>query len=197
MNNEQGVYGQGLGGRWCALNARAANLSKPNCFAEMHIGEASFKTMIAETANLTLTLGCRLLGVDRAGACLTTARFLCANGTAPVTATAKVFIDATYDGDAMVAAGVSHAYGREAATDFNESLAGVLLHNDTNESFEDLDIDPFWPDGTLLPGISPDPLPPRTLPPPTPAKPPAHLVSGKQPSPPGAQPRKKPRRPSW
>ena len=116
--------------------------------------------MIAETATLTLSLGCRLLGVDRAGACLTTARFLCANDTAPVTVSARVFIDATYDGDAMVAAGVSHAHGREAAADFNESLAGVLLHNDTNESFEDLDIDPFWPDGTLLPGISPDPLPP-------------------------------------
>jgi hypothetical protein len=158
MNNEQGVYGQGLGGRWCALNGKAYNSDKPNCFPEMHVGEASFKTMVADTANLTLSLGCRFLGVDRAGACLTSARFLC--GADTVTATARVFIDASYDGDAMVAAGVSHAHGREAAADFNESLAGVLLHNDTNESFDDLDIDPFWPDGSLIPGISAEPLPP-------------------------------------
>jgi hypothetical protein len=114
MNNEQGVYGQGIGGRWCALNARAYGTNKSNCFPEMHVGEASFKTMLAETPNVTLSLGCRLLGVDRAGACLTAARFLCANDTVAVTATARVFIDASYDGDAMVAAGVSHAHGREA-----------------------------------------------------------------------------------
>jgi hypothetical protein len=160
MNNEGGVYGQGIGGRWCALNGRAYGTNASNCFPEMHVGEASFKTMLAETANLTLSLGCRLRSVDRAGACLTAAHFLCANDTVPVTATARVFIDASYDGDAMVAAGVSHAHGREAAADFNESLAGVLLHNDTNESFEDLDIDPFWPDGSLLAGISAAPLPP-------------------------------------
>ena len=160
MNNEAGVYGQGLGGRWCALNARAYNATKPNCFPEMKVGEASFRSMIDATANLTLSLGCRLLAVDRAGACLTTARFLCADDAEPVTVTARIFIDASYDGDAMVAAGVTHAHGREAASEFNESLAGVLLHNDTNESFEDLDIDPFWPDGSLLTGISAEPLPP-------------------------------------
>jgi len=159
MNNQEGVYGQGLGGEWCKRNARAyGHNASSNCFPEMHVGEASFRAMVDETANLTLSLGCRLLGVDRAGACLTAARFLC-NGAA-VTATARVFIDATYDGDAMVAAGVSHAHGREAAADFNESLAGVLLHNDTNESFDELDIDPFWPDGSLIPGISAEPLPP-------------------------------------
>ena len=160
MNNEAGVYGQGLGGRWCALNARAYNATKPNCFPEMKVGEASFRSMIDATANLTLSLGCRLLAVDRAGTCLTTARFICADNAEPVTVTARVFIDASYDGDAMVAAGVTHAHGREAASEFNESLAGVILHNDTNESFDDLDIDPFWPDGSLIPGISAEPLPP-------------------------------------
>jgi hypothetical protein len=163
MNNEAGVYGQGLGGRWCALNAAYYNWSKPNCFAEMHVGENSFYRMINETANLTLTLGCRFLSVDvdRApgSACLSTAHFLCANGTSPVAVTARVFIDATYDGDAMVSAGVTYAHGREAASEFNESLAGVVLPDDPNESFDGLDIDPYWPNGTLLPGISEEPLP--------------------------------------
>jgi len=37
---------------------------------------------------------------------------------------AKVFIDTTYEGDLMAAAGVSWTIGREAKTDFGEALAG-------------------------------------------------------------------------
>jgi len=160
MNNENGVYGQGLGGRWCALNGLSYNSSKPNCFPEMHIGEASFWQMVNGTANLTLSLGCPLLTVERAGALLTAAIFLCENNSQPLRVTARVFIDATYDGDAMVAAGVTHAHGREAAAEFNESLAGVLMHHDTDEAFGNLGISPFWPDGSLIRGVSPEPLPP-------------------------------------
>ena len=161
MNNEQGVYGQGIGGTWCALNGRYYNASnaKPNCFAESHVGEASFWTMVNGTANLTLTLGCRLVSASRGGgACLASASFLCANDAEPLTVTARAFIDASYDGDLMVAAGgVSYAAGREASSAFNESLAGVSLKDEPNESFDSLDISPFWPDGSLLAGISPDP----------------------------------------
>jgi hypothetical protein len=160
MNNEKGVYGQGIGGQWCALNGRAYNSSTPNCFPEMHIGEASLWRLVNGTANLTVTLGCRFLSVDRAGARLNAATFLCADDSQPRTVSARVFIDASYDGDAMVAAGVTHAHGREGRGEFNESLAGVLMHNDTNEAFDGLFIDPFGPGGALLPGISPEPLPP-------------------------------------
>lgn len=38
---------------------------------------------------------------------------------------AKVFIDASYEGDVMAAAAVPYAVGREAASTFNEELAGV------------------------------------------------------------------------
>ncbi len=38
---------------------------------------------------------------------------------------AKVFIDATYEGDLMAAAGVSYTWGRESTTQYGESLAGV------------------------------------------------------------------------
>ena len=37
----------------------------------------------------------------------------------------KVFIDASYEGDLMAKAGVSHTYGREAASAYGEDLAGV------------------------------------------------------------------------
>ena len=41
------------------------------------------------------------------------------------TVTAKVFIDASYEGDLLPAAKVSYAFGREAQEKFNESVAGV------------------------------------------------------------------------
>src|SRR5690606_30247138 len=38
---------------------------------------------------------------------------------------AKMFIDATYEGDLMAKAGVSYTVGREASSQYDESLAGV------------------------------------------------------------------------
>jgi hypothetical protein len=45
----------------------------------------------------------------------------------PVTVTAGVFIDGSYEGDLLAAAGVSWASGREAAAQYNESLGGRLF----------------------------------------------------------------------
>ena len=172
MNNEQGVYGQGLGGRWCALNGAAyGNASRPNCFPEMHVGEASFRAMVDGTANLSLTLGCRLMSVSRGGgvggaaqACLTTADFLCANDTEPLTVSASVFIDASYDGDMMVAAGgISYASGREPRAAFNESLAGVSSIDEPNESFDGIDISPFACTPRQNPAHRPEPTRQLTL----------------------------------
>ncbi|OAI53902.1 xanthan lyase [Planctomyces sp. SCGC AG-212-M04] len=47
---------------------------------------------------------------------------LCANGTAR---SAKVFVDATYEGDLMAAAGVSWTIGRESRKELDEKYAGV------------------------------------------------------------------------
>ena len=44
--------------------------------------------------------------------------------TSQDTFTAKVFIDATYEGDLMAAAGVRWTIGREGRSEFDESLAG-------------------------------------------------------------------------
>ena len=39
---------------------------------------------------------------------------------------AEVFIDASYEGDLMAAAGVSFVTGREGQSEYNESLAGFV-----------------------------------------------------------------------
>ena len=62
---------------------------------------------------------------------------------------AMVFIDATYEGDLMAAAGVSYTVGRESRDTYNESMAGVRYMD------EKIKVSPYDENGKLLPGIMP------------------------------------------
>ena len=62
---------------------------------------------------------------------------------------AKVFIDATYEGDLMAAAGVSYTVGRESRDTYNESMAGVRYMD------EKIKVSPYDESGKILPGIMP------------------------------------------
>ncbi|NUT34299.1 MAG: FAD-dependent oxidoreductase [Hamadaea sp.] len=70
---------------------------------------------------------------------------------------AAVYVDATYEGDLLAAAGVPFTVGREASAVHREPLAGVQRSD--NHQF-DRDVDPYVvpgrPESGLLPGISPD-----------------------------------------
>ena len=72
----------------------------------------------------------------------------------------KMFIDATYEGDLMAVAGVSYTLGREAVSEYGESLNGVQTRMAIHHQFED-GIDPYLVEGDsasgLLPGIHKDP----------------------------------------
>lgn len=72
----------------------------------------------------------------------------------------KMFIDATYEGDLMAASGVSYAVGREANSQYNETLNGVQIDNAVYHQFKN-DISGYVrtgdPSSGLLPRISADP----------------------------------------
>jgi FAD dependent oxidoreductase len=68
--------------------------------------------------------------------------------------TAKVFIDAGYEGDVMAQSGVSFTYGRESSRQYGESLAGVREKTPLHQFL--VDVDPKGADGKLLPEISAD-----------------------------------------
>ena len=77
---------------------------------------------------------------------------------------AKVFIDATYEGDLMAAAGVDYHVGRESTSQYGEKWNGVqvgILHHRHHFGVLPKGIDPYVVPGDrssgLLPGISPDP----------------------------------------
>lgn len=75
----------------------------------------------------------------------------------------KVFIDATYEGDLLAAAGVSYHVGREGNEVYNEEWNGVqtgVYHHRHHFKVLNQPIDPYWvpgdPSSGLLPRISPD-----------------------------------------
>jgi hypothetical protein len=75
------------------------------------------------------------------------------------TFTGRMFIDATYEGDLLAAAGVRYRVGRESAAEYRESVAGVYRDEDLVA-----EVDPYRiagdPSSGLLPGVSPiDPGP--------------------------------------
>ena len=76
----------------------------------------------------------------------------------------KMFIDATYEGDLMAAAGVSYRIGREGNAEYDENWNGVqkgVHHHGHHFKAVPEPIDPYWipgdPSSGLLPRISPDP----------------------------------------
>ena len=71
---------------------------------------------------------------------------------------AKVFVDASYDGDLAVGSGVSYTYGREANTTYDEPLAGVQPFNHFQNFL--VPVNPYAKDGSVLPYVESTPLPP-------------------------------------
>lgn len=65
---------------------------------------------------------------------------------------ATVFADATYEGDLMAQAGVTYTWGRESATDYGESSAGVRGRQRPDHHFN-VRVSPYAADGSLLPEV--------------------------------------------
>jgi len=81
------------------------------------------------------------------------------------TFTGKIFIDATYEGDLMAAAGVSYRVGREACSVYNETWNGVQAGIKQHGHYFKDKIDPYKiagkPESGLLFGISAEQIAPN------------------------------------
>ena len=89
----------------------------------------------------------RLASVKKSGARITEISTL--NGTR---FSAKVFIDASYEGDLMAGAGVSYTVGREGRAQYGESLAGVKEIQPGNHQLHAV-VSPYDHAGKLLPYV--------------------------------------------
>ena len=118
--------------------------TKP-CFKfEPHVAQGVFEHLVAASPRVTVRLNTTLLETTQGAAGVATVSFVPTNAAeaAPIftaaalagvadVVSARAFIDATYEGDLIAAAGIATAVGREAVTTYNESHAGVLAEPST------------------------------------------------------------------
>jgi hypothetical protein len=123
------------------LGQRYGN-DKPAYYFESKTAEALFLEMLAE-AKVKVRYGQRVEKAEKSGAHID--RIVLTDGT-PITA--KVFIDAGYEGDLMSRAGVKYTWGREARSEFNEDAAGIRFDTKPRDAAT---VDEA---GKLLPSIS-------------------------------------------
>lgn len=119
---------------------------------EPGVAEKIMREMLSE-AKVTLLTRHRLVekgGVVRQGARVTEIRM--ENGAR---FQGKVFVDSGYEGDLMAQSGISYTLGREAVSEYGESLAGVRAHTRSHQFA--VDIPARDADGELLPEISAEP----------------------------------------
>lgn len=120
---------------------------------EPKVAEQVFEEMLAET-DVAVHRECRLAKVEKRDGRIVAVEM--ENGLRVV---AKIFVDATYEGDLMAKAGVSYTVGREGNDMYNEIYNGIHI-GDRNHNFRTF-VDPYNKEGDpssgLLPGISPEP----------------------------------------
>ena len=117
---------------------------------EPHVAEAVFDELVRE-AGVQVRRGQRLR--ERAGVEKTATRITQITAEGGETFRARVFVDASYEGDLMAQAGVSYTWGREGMSEYNESLAGVREHTPLHQ-FRSA-VSPIDSTGKLLPEIMP------------------------------------------
>lgn len=115
---------------------------------EPHVAEAVWEAWVKE-AGVTVLRGHRLKetkGVTKDGARITALHF--ENGAE---VRAKVFLDATYEGDLLALAGISFAVGREGNAKYGETHNGI--RTDTTHKQHDKPIDPYKIPGDPKSGV--------------------------------------------
>jgi len=134
---------------------------------EPHVAERVLREMLKEAKVKVIT------GQGNVGVSLHSDRRIALIATDPTDPTliirdhwkhwAKIYIDASYEGDVMAAARVSYTVGREPNSKYGETLNGVQKAANTHNHRFVVKVDPFVrpgdPKSGLLFGIEKDPLP--------------------------------------
>lgn len=123
-----------------AAAARVSAKEPHGYLHEPHVAEAIFQEMLKEAGvRVTHDTLSNFVTVEKSGAHIKWIRV----GALPIVA--KVYIDASYEGDLMAAAGVSSTIGREPAHEYRESLGGPRFFK------RPMKISPYDAMGGLLP----------------------------------------------
>ncbi len=114
-------------------------------YFEPHVAEQVFRNWL-ETAGVAVFFEYRLDTVHKQAARVVRAKM--ENGAVFA---ARVFIDASYEGDLMARAGVAYTWGREGRDKYGESLAGRIEHSPKHQF--NVRVSPYDDRGQLLPCV--------------------------------------------
>jgi len=101
---------------------------------EPHVAERIFEQMLAECADVTILRNHRLLTVQRDARGIVQIEVQAKGEQAPRRVAGKIFIDASYEGDLLAAAGVPFRVGREGREEDGELLAGIAAGPDKGKA---------------------------------------------------------------
>ncbi len=117
-------------------------------YFEPHVAEKTFNEMLQE-ANVPVYLEQQLASVTMNGSNIVEITML-----SGMVFRARVFIDATYEGDLMARAGVTYFVGREGNAMYGETLNGVRERSPAAHGFS-VPVDPYIVPGDPLSGLLP------------------------------------------
>lgn len=129
--------------------------SQNGTYYEPHIALQAFEQMLCAQPNVQLVTNAAISSISMTGTIIQS--MVASNG---VTYSAKEFIDSSYEGDLMAAAGVSFTVGRESIAQYNEPLNGVIKTTPMNGAKVDPYVIPGNSSSGLLPHIESITLPP-------------------------------------
>jgi hypothetical protein len=142
-----------------AANYGVHNLDRPaNWLSEPHVDEEIFRSLLQD-AGVTVYFHEKL--VEQGGVELQGKRIVSITTSGGKHWPAKIFADCSYDGDLMAQAKISYTWGREAASEYGESLAGVRgdtpkhqflwpvsAYDDAHHLLPEIDAGPLAPPGS-------------------------------------------------
>lgn len=134
----------GLAAKFYALIGKHYGKSAPQYEFEPHVAELVFNDFLSNP-NIVLYRRVNIASVQIANG-----RLSSVNLNDGETLSASLWIDSSYEGDLLAAAGITTTVGREASSAYNENLAGW------GQGFV-VPVSPFQNDGTLIPGVLPNP----------------------------------------
>lgn len=96
--------------------------------AEPHVSRAVLEAMLSEHPSIHVRRRTRILSAEAAAGVVRSLRV--SGPTGEESMTARVFVDATYEGDLAAAAGFAYRIGRESTREFGERFAGHIYFKD-------------------------------------------------------------------
>ena len=116
-------------------DSKNVRLCRQGYYYEPHVAERVFQEMLNESGNVVQFTGHQIREVIRTGRRVSGMRIVARGSTEPIELRAKVFADASYEGDLAAMAGVKYRVGRESRAEYDELHAGVVYQDYETRTF--------------------------------------------------------------